>query len=165
MGAIKTTYRYLSLLALMLALQPISAIAQDGLPGTYLMGEYEEEVERLNLYCGSVLLSVCNDSMEVAYTKWIEMLSDIEEFAEEQKFDIKGVKIWIHVYWNADGTIKHISYYPKNTCKNMDFTLLTEFFNLFIENYTFSVTHDECFNQYSSASFPTFSKLINLDKR
>lgn len=161
----KITYRFLPALALLLTLSlPLTMVAQDDLPSTFLMGEYEKEVEKLNLYCGSVLLSVCDDSMDEAYTNWFSMLSDIEKFAEEKEFDIKGVKIWIQVYWNADGTIKHISYYPKPTSKNMDFTELTDFFNLFIKDYKFNITHDECFNLYSTASFPTFSELFNGKK-
>lgn len=138
---------------------PLMVYGQGKLPTAFLIGEYEQAEEKLSLNCGSNLLSVCNDSMTLAYSKWMEMLSAMEEHAEETSFDINGIKIWIHVFWNANGTLKNISFYPKPESKNMDFSELTSFFESFIVNYQIDLEYDECFQHYAHATFPTFHNL------
>ncbi len=135
-------------------------IAQsDELPTVFMIGENEMAYEKVVSDCSSLLLSVCQDSMNLAYQKWIGMLSAMEEYAESSDFDIKGIKIWINLFWNSDGTIKHIVYYPKPNSRNMDFQKLTLFFELFIRDYRLELRSDKCFSHYGSAAFPTFAHL------
>lgn len=135
------------------------------LPAVFLIGEHEQAYEGLSLECNSLLLSVCNDTMELAYKKWMSMLSDIETYAAQMDFDINGVKIWTNVYWNPDGSIKHIAYYPKPNSKNMNFKDLTQFLEAFVAQYKLPVSHTQCFSHYGSANFPTFAKLFLKENR
>lgn len=128
------------------------------LPKAFIIGEYEQSYEKMVNACSDHLLSVCDDSMDEAYQLWLRMLGDIETYAKEKNFDINGVKIWMTVYWNYDGTIQHIVYYPKPNSKNMDFEQLTEFFNGFSQVYTFPKQSTTCFSHNGSASFPSFSQ-------
>lgn len=146
-------------IATMFIMGPLTMVSQK-LPSAFLIGEYEKQEEKLNRNCGATLMSVCNDSMMVAQEKWENMLSDMENYAEDIEFDIKGIKVWIHVFWNSDGTLKNISYYPKPESKNMDFAELTDFFTSFISDYQIDLSYDECYQHYASASFPTFYKLF-----
>jgi len=147
----------LTVFATMLVAQP--ANNQDfGLPQAFIIGEYEADYERMVNSCNEHLLTVCDDSMDEAYNLWLRMLDDIETYAKEKNFEINGVKIWMTVYWNYDGTIQHIVYYPKPNSKNMDFEKLTDFFNGFSEVYTFPKQSTSCFSHYGSASFPSFSQ-------
>ncbi len=127
-------------------------------PKVFLIGEHENYYEQLVTECNTMLLSVCKDSMNVAYANWLSMLSDLESFAEANEFEINGVKIWVNVFWNGDGSIRHIVYYPKSTSRNMDFAELSAFFESFIDSYQFPVKHFSCYSHYGSATFPTFSK-------
>lgn len=138
--------------------------AQD-LPKVFMIGENELEYESMVRDCNTMLLSVCQDSMNVAYDNWLTMLSDVENYAKSEDFDIKGVKIWINVFWNKDGSLKHIVYYPKPNSKNMDFDALTSFFQSFANNYKLSLEHVSCFSHYGSASFPTFSRLYREEEK
>jgi hypothetical protein len=128
------------------------------LPKVFFTGEYESIYENLVLECGDHLLSVCDGSMEDAYSLWIEMLAEMEEYADAVEFDIKGVKIWMTAYWNTDGSIKHIVYYPKPSSKNMDFDKLSEFLNDFSKTYILPKKNENCFSHNGIAAFPTFAR-------
>ena len=135
----------------------------DHMPKAFIVGEYEELYESLVVEHNELLLTVCSNSMDKAYENWVHLLSDLERYAEDQGFDIKGTKIWINFFWNTDGTIKHIVYYPKPNSKNMDFQLLSDFLSGFADNYQFILTNEKPFSHYGSASFPTFSSFA-VDK-
>lgn len=122
----------------------------------FLIGENEEHFEALVAEHGEQLLNVCKNSMDKAYESWVSLLKDLEGFADDRHFDLKGTKIWINVFWNADGSIRNIVYYPKPNSKNMDFALLSDFLSDFASSYQFALTNDRPFSHYGSASFPTF---------
>lgn len=137
----------------------LGAIAQsntDVSARAFLIGENEKHFESLVSEHGEQLLNVCNNSMDKAYKSWVSLLKDLEGFADDRKFDLKGTKIWINVFWNADGSIRNIVYYPKPNSKNMDFSLLSDFLSDFASNYQFTLTNERPFSHYGSASFPTF---------
>lgn len=135
-------------------------VKETAIPQVFLIGEYEGEYEQLGVSCNQILLSVCGESMEMAYDLWLSMLSDLEVYATSMNYDIKGVKIWMNVYWNEDGTIRHLAYYPKPNSRNMDFDQLTNFLKGFVTQYQMPIQYSQCFSHYGSASFPTFAKLF-----
>lgn len=143
-------------------LASFSALASevDTIPNVFMIGEYELEYESLVVECEDILLKVCDDSMEEAYEHWLLMLHDIEKYAEEENVEIRGVKLWLNAFWNPDGTIKNIVFYPKPNCRNMDFNELGTFFDKFIGSYSFTKSNVECFAHYGSASFPTHTELF-----
>lgn len=118
------------------------------------IGENEKEDEQLMLYCSTPLLSVTYNSMDEAYDIWTNMLASMTTKAGDQGLDIKGVKIWINLFWEADGSIKKIVYYPKPKSKNMDFEQLTIFFQTFAEDYNLDIDYESCFSHHGTASFP-----------
>jgi len=132
----------------------------DSLPNVFMIGENEDEYEDLVTACNTMLLNVCENDMDMAYRKWLGLLSDMEKFAEAQEIDIRGVKIWINVFWDKDGAIKHLVYYPKPNSKNMDFDKLSVFFETFASEHKIDTTHSgKCFSHYGSATFPTFADI------
>lgn len=122
----------------------------------FIIGDDGGVYERLVAGCPDMLLSVSGNSMEEAYRIWTDMMMEVQKQAEENQFDINGVKIWINVFWHADGSIDKIVYYPKPTSKNLDFEKLTVFLDEFSHNYTLPITFSRCFSHYGSASFPLF---------
>ena len=133
------------------------------IPAVFMIGDYELDYEALVVECDDLLLNVCNDSMDEAYEHWLLMLHDIELYAQEKKVEIRGVKLWLNAFWNPDGSIRHLVYYPKPNCRNMDFEHLTSFFNEFLEGYQFTKSAKKCFAHYGSASFPTHTDLYFQD--
>ena len=133
------------------------ALAQSDITDrAFLIGDNEEYFESLVSDHSEQLLNVCNNSMDKAYESWVSLLKDLEGFSEDRNFDLKGTKIWINVFWNADGSIRNIVYYPKPNSKNMDFELLSNFLSDFAASYQFTLTNENPFSHYGSASFPTF---------
>ena len=143
--------------------QPESVNDQIGdtssLPDVFLIGEYESAYEQLVQSSGDMLLTVCDDSMDKAFNKWNIMLFEMQSYAEELNFDLKGIKIWINVFWAEDGTIRHIVYYPKPNSKHINYHELTAFFKNFKKVYKLPIQHDSRFSHYGIASFPTFAKI------
>lgn len=131
----------------------------DSIPPVFRIGEYEFEYEEKVKNCNKLLLEVCQDSMELAYKHWLLMLHDMEIYAESEKFDIKGIKIWLNVFWNEDGSIENFVFYPKPNSRNADFNKLTAFLEKFLLHYKFPIEYQTCFSHYGSATFPTFAKL------
>lgn len=154
--------KYLISTVLLLAMQ-LMPVAQQNVKTestlAFLIGENEAQYERLVAEHNVQLLNVCDNSMDKAYNFWTALLVDLESYAEEQDFDLKGTKIWINVFWNADGTIRNIVYYPKPNSKNMDFELLSDFLSDFASSYQYELQHDKPFSHYGSAAFPTISSI------
>ncbi len=124
------------------------------------IGDDEAGLSRLSLECSDMLLTVQDNSMAKAYESWIQMMADLEQYAQDQGYDIKGIKLWMNVFWNQDGSIRHISYYPKPSSRNTDFTQLGELMNDFALQYNSKLLHTSCFSHYGSVSFPTFIDLM-----
>lgn len=138
-------------------------LAQDkddlNLPPVFMIGEYELAYESMVVECSDHLLSVCDESMDSAYIEWLLMLKDIEDFSEAQSFDIRGIKVWLNIFWNPNGTIRHLVFYPKPNSRNMDFEELRQFFLQFVNQYTFKKSNGACFSHYGSAKFPSFAEM------
>ncbi len=136
-----------------------TATVVDSLPPVFRIGQNEYAYESLVSSCNNPLLTVCKDSMDIAYRIWMGMLSDMEVYAEKSDFDIRGIKVWLNVFWNPNGSIKHLVYLPKPTCRNMDFTELDQFFHKFVSQWAMMGQDPSCYSHYGSATFPTFAEI------
>ena len=132
-------------------------------PKVFILGEHENAYEKLNLEYNVILLSACNGNMDVAYQKWLGMLNEMEAYATLINYDIKGVKVWLNVFWNVDGTIKHIAYHLKQNSRNIDTAEFTAFLVSFMNHYKFPLTTNNKYSHYGSASFPTHPRKLNTD--
>ena len=101
-------------------------------------------------------MSVFNNDIDLAYKGWSEFLMDVEDYASDLNFDIKGVKLWINLYFNADGTIAHLAFFPKPNSRNVPQDQLVAFFKTFVRQYQFPEQAEEGFQHSTSATFPTF---------
>ncbi len=138
------------------------AIAQDSvdLPKAFTMGEFEEQFDDLMQEHEALLLSECDNDMDIAFEKWISMLKEMEAYSEIIGYDLKGIKIWLNVFWDKNGTVDHIVYHLKPNSRNIDIEELTAFFSSFMNNYKFPLVTDEKFSHYGSAAFPTFARRV-----
>ncbi len=134
-------------------------VVSEDLPRAFLIGENEELYNSFTSLYPSSLLEVSNDSMELAYVNWMYLLKDMEDYAKATDFDLNGLKIWINVFWNKNGSIDYITYYPRPNSRNMDFKKITAFFIDFIKKYKPRLKGDKNFVHYGSARFPSFSEM------
>ena len=131
---------------------------EETIPKVSLLGEYESLFADLSPSHGGILLNVSGNDMDLAYDRWMEMLGAMEDYSEEINYDIRGVKTYMHVFWNADGTIAHLAFFPKANSRNVPIAELKAFFSGFVKEYQMQITAETGFNHYASGSFPVFDR-------
>jgi hypothetical protein len=134
-----------------------AAQAQEA-PTVFVMGDQEATYEKLNQTYKQTLLEACDNDMKLAFEKWLHMMQEMESYADEINFDLDGIKVLMHVFWNTDGQIDHIGYFLRPNSRNVDTAELSAFLSSFSRQYTFPVSSDRKFMHYTKASFPTFSE-------
>lgn len=150
--------KYLTALTLILFLD--FAIAQNpapavSLPSVFLIGEHESQYLALAKQHPALFMSVYGNDIDRAFRGWSEMLMDIEDYAAELNFDIRGVKLWFNIYFNADGSIRHFAFYPKPNSRNVPVEYLSAFFKNFAAHYRLPIDADKPFHHSASGGFPT----------
>ena len=125
-------------------------------PQVFLIGEHEDQYMDLSKKHPAIFISVYGNDIDRAFRGWSEMLMDMEDYAADLNFDILGVKLWFNIYFNADGTIKHLAFYPKPNSRNVPVEHLTAFFKNFVAQYQLPVKAEKAFQHSASAGFPTF---------
>ena len=143
------------------ALPPVSDTGDSTqLPPVFIIGEHEAAFNALTLEYQTLLLTACDDNMDLAYDKWLGMLEEMEAYANLVNVDLKGVKMWINVFWDKKGAIQHIAYHLKPQSKNVDTRYLTAFLTQFSQEYRFPLEFRELYSHYGSASFPVFPRRL-----
>ena len=133
---------------------------EKSLPTSFVIGDNEAAYEELFQTHDQTLLTVCNDDMQVALEKWFTFIGDIETYANKLKFDIDGVKAWLHVFWDENGNVEHIGFFLQPDSRNISTKELAAFFSSFSRKYKIDVTSNKKFAHYTSASFPTFNNKL-----
>jgi hypothetical protein len=125
-------------------------------PNVFLIGQYEDQYLALSKQYPASFLSVYHDDLDIAFRSWSNLLMDMEDYASNLNFDIRGVKMWINLYFNQDGTIAHLAFFPKPNSRNIPEEELIAFFKNFVRDYKMTVKADKGFQHSASAGFPTF---------
>lgn len=128
------------------------------LPAVFFIGEHEASYELLSTDYNTSLLEACDENMDLAFEKWTGMLKELENFADLNGMDIRGVKMWINVFWNEEGNVDYMAYHLKPHSKNVDTRFLTALFKEFIKVHKIPLDHPAKFSHYGLASFPVFSR-------
>lgn len=131
------------------------------LPDVFQIGEYTEAYESLHMNHLN-LMEVCDDDMQLAFGRWMHMLNAIDAHSEDLGVDLKGVKLWIHVFWDQQGNIKHLAFHPKPTSKFMNINELTALFKNFVKDYKLPLQAEMDYTHYGSAEFPTLATRLAL---
>ena len=110
--------KYLISITLILILESAHAqshVQSTGLPAVFLIGEYEDRYLELSEQHPDMFMTVYKNNLDQAYKGWSELLMDIEDYAADLKFDIKGAKLWMNIYFNPDGTISNLHFLHSST--------------------------------------------------
>jgi len=124
------------------------------LPPVFLIGEYENQYNELIEDYETLLFTVCDFDMDVAFSKWQSMLTEMDSFAKLNDVNLDGVKVWLNVFLDSTGKITHLAYYLKPMSKNIENAELSAFFKTFIKNYRFPLLSKGNYSHYGTASFP-----------
>ena len=89
------------------------------------------------------------------------MMVAMEDYAEKVKFDVNGLKIWLHAFWNEDGTLSHIGYLLRPDSRNVNTLELAAFLKTFMQRYEFPLSSSKPFSHYTGANFPIYSQKVD----
>lgn len=127
------------------------------LPKVFLLGEFEVQMDQQAMLHKTNLLKACDNDIELAYSKWISMVKEIEAYAKKIGFEINGVKVWLNIFYHPNGKIANIGYHLKPNSRNINGEEFAAFLRSFVNNYTFPHNYNLPFSHYGSAGFPTFA--------
>lgn len=134
--------------------------SKNDLPQVFFIGEYQKEYDELINDHSDVLLTACNNSMEIAYEHWVDLMNKMEVYLEKNHLDIKGVKIWANVFWTKEGKIRHFAFYPKPNSKNIDYDKMKELVKSFLTQYSRNFpVRTAGYSHYGTGTFPVYAKL------
>ncbi|HMQ05692.1 MAG TPA: hypothetical protein PKC30_00255 [Saprospiraceae bacterium] len=126
------------------------------LPQVFMIGENEKEYESMVKNHPLPLIAVCDNSMERAFDQWENLMSEIENHANNAGFDLKGFKIWVNVFWDKEGVIRHIVFYPKPVSRLINYDEFTSFLRSFMTTYRMDIQAHAHYSHFGSMSFPVF---------
>ena len=145
----------LTVLCFLTVAKATSNVQIDTLPTVFALGQYDgSPFEKLKAEHETQLLTVCRGDMEMAYYLWVHVLKHIETQGAKTGFDLDGIKLWLYMFWNKDGSIKNIAFFPKPNSKNFKTEDMTAFLANFCKTYKFPMGGEVNFSHYSTANFP-----------
>ena len=129
------------------------------LPKVFILGEYEKDFEKLQSQFSTSLLSICGYNPETTFDKWAQFLIDMEDYSESINYDLKGIKMWIEVFWLPNGSVRHIAYALKPQSRNVDTKELSGFMSSFIGHYKPRFQPNRKISHSSHAFFPLTAQM------
>ncbi|MEM8523840.1 MAG: hypothetical protein AAGG68_04310 [Bacteroidota bacterium] len=133
-------------------------VPTDFLPRIFQIGEYQVEYDVLVKNHDQELLEACDNDLKIAYGKLSSMFREMELYAENSSYDLKGVRLWLHIFWNQDGTIQYLAYHLRPNSKNIEIPAFEAFLLSFVENYQFPLLSEKSYTLYTSTSFPVYAR-------
>ncbi len=109
--------------------------------------------ELSNNYQSSLFSASKADFMETGHN-WRKLLLSMEQYADKIDFDIKGVKVWIKVFWDKEGNVEHIAYALSDRSINIDLVEWEAFLRSFIRNNKLPLQHSRSFTYDGRVMFP-----------
>lgn len=125
-------------------------------PQVVNVAQNSEVLEDLSANYKSSLFSASDADFIKTTKNWHHVLVGIEKYAEEIDFDLKGIKIWIKVFFAKDGNIDHITYILSDTSINIDSIELEAFLRSFMRNYKLPESHEQKFSYDARVQFPLY---------
>ena len=134
---------------------PILMPIDSSIPRVFILGQYDgTPFERMKKDYETTLATACKNDYETAYYCWLHLLKHMESHAVKKNYDINGVKLWLYAFWEKDGTLGYIAYYPKPNSKNFKAEDMNAFLSDFCKNYSLPLKHEKPYSNYSTANFP-----------
>jgi hypothetical protein len=126
----------------------------------FFIGENQSEYDKLISQYKLPLLTATNQDVNKAFDQWTDLLTNLESYSEKNGMDIKGVKIWLNVFWNNKGGVDYFTFYPKPNSKNLDYEKFKGIVKNFLTIYSKpGIESKEFYSHYGTANFPIFAKL------
>ncbi len=150
--------RLISFWALFMLISP-ALPAQETLPAVYKLGEHEKALEQEQGHYTQTLLDVCDGDMQKAFELWLGFLKELEAFAKQSGCELDGAGLWLQVFFQADGSIAHIGYYPKPNSRVLDDENFKKCLESFVATYHMPLDSKTAFYNYTDVRFPLIYEL------
>lgn len=141
------------MLGLGLLVAAVSLTAQE-LPAAFPTGAHYSEVEALYEQHQVSLIEVCDFNLDSAGMQWLAFLEDIEARASELGVDLNGVRLILTVFFQADGSVRHIGFSRQVQSRNIREEVLQAFFRQFAKGYRLPISATGRFFHEGPAVFP-----------
>ena len=125
-------------------------------PKVVNVAQHSEILEDLSANYKSSLFSASDADFIKTTKNWQQVLVGMEKYSEAIDFDLKGVKIWMKVFFAKDGNIDHITYILSEKSINIDTIELEAFLRSFMRNYKLSESHEQKFSYDARILFPLY---------
>ncbi len=123
-------------------------------PTVFRMDKNPIAMEVLDTSYPKSLMNVCKNDMQIALQVWKATLKQMQSYAQAVNFPLDGTKMWIKVYCNKKGKIKHIAFLPTPDSKNIPEGFTEGFLERFMKKYKMQIKAKMDFSHYGIASFP-----------
>lgn len=123
-------------------------------PKVFEIEQYKDHYDTFLAQSEVMLLVVCENNLAITYQLWNEMLADLEKFSSDRGLDLAGVRMFIRVIWNSDGSIKHFAFQSRGNSKVIDKTIFAKITEDFCTYYQLPKSHSSSFFHYGSVNFP-----------
>lgn len=130
----------------------------NAIPKIFQLGEDEKIYDELVKGYPLSLLEASNNDVKVAFDKWIGVLEDMQDYADKIRYDIKGVKLRLHVFWNENGSIDHLGYLLREDSKNVNDAELKAFLKTFVSRSKMDIESMRKYSFYTTATFPVYAE-------
>src|SRR5699024_7076771 len=127
----------------------------DTMKSVFLIGEYQEHYGELAIEYATSLLEATHYDMDEAFNVWLDLMTQVEDYARSVDVNLDGVQLHLNVYWATDGSIDFISYYPKSTSKNIEMNELNAVLMTFADVYVGKLEYSKKYSHNASVAFPT----------
>jgi hypothetical protein len=144
---------------LLINLCSFATSAQNTTPlSIFEIGKDEQNYRTISEAYPETLLSWKKDDYTQSALLWFDFLKSMETYAEAIQFNLNGLKLWIHIFWNEKGEISHVGYFVHPESRQIDKKEL----NAFLSAYSRLAKKPDFksgmkISHYTSASFPTFA--------
>lgn len=127
----------------------------DGNPKVFIISENELLFEELSREYSMMIGAACDNDFGKASKEWLKMLISMERYADLWNYNqLDGVKVWMKVFCDKKGRIKHIAYNLKPNSRAVDAELFHQFLERFLRAYRMDVRSSGKYSHYTSISFP-----------
>lgn len=134
-----------------------SLLAQnDEFPKVINVSQNSTILEELSAdYKGSLFLA-SDTNVVKTMQNWKHLLVNMETYAKDIDFDLKGVKFWVKIFWAKNGTIDHITYILSDSSININTIDLEAFLRSFMRNYKLPLNSRNKFSYDGRVMFPLY---------
>ncbi len=139
---------------LLLHLSSVALMGQAA--AVFMLGDDDQRYEQLSDSHPATLLDAAGGRLDTAAVHWLSLLRAMEAQAQAVRYELGGIRMWLHVFFAADGQITSIGFRLRPESRNVDTAGLRDFLTGFVRVSPAGLPYRSPYAHYTSATFPTY---------